>query len=427
MDYASAEAFILNALPMFQRLGGAALKKVDLSKTIGLLQYLDNPHLQFKSIHIAGTNGKGSVAHMLSAVFQAHGLKVGLFTSPHLKDYRERIKINGKYIDKQFVLHWIQKHYNYLQENRLSFFEMSTGLAFDYYSHSRCDIAIIETGLGGRLDSTNVIQPLLSIITNIGFDHTQFLGTTLEQIAGEKAGIIKPKTPVLLGNVDRDLISVFETKANKESAKLYLSEEHLIRFEWLENFKRKYTVHIPGWDIDTLSIDNPAPYQDFNLNTTLHALLILKNHVNFSIQPHIVKNGLEQFSFLSKFRGRFEILNQSPLIVADATHNTAGIAYLKGYFDKKNIHLHIVLGMVSDKDHESFLKLLPHSAKYYFCSPNVPRGLEAEKLKVLANKEGLKGEVWPDVNKVLNHLKLTGTEKDIVLVFGSIFLIAEIL
>ncbi|GAA5222230.1 bifunctional folylpolyglutamate synthase/dihydrofolate synthase [Membranihabitans marinus] len=427
LNYQEAEEFIMSALPMFQKLGRPSLEKLDLRKTLDFMSYLGNPHKDLKCIHIAGTNGKGSVSHMLSGIFQQNGYDVGLFTSPHLRDYRERIKINGIYIDKDYIADWVSVHQQYLSDAMLSFFEMSTGLAFDYFKEKKIDLAIIETGLGGRLDSTNVIHPLLSIITSIDFDHMDILGHTLKEIAGEKAGIIKPEVPVLLGNVNSDLEVVFEEKARNENSIIFKSDLSLCQFRGIVDFKRSYRLINHNWGQDGLLLDNLGPYQDHNVNTCLHAIKIVQSLGLIAIDIGKSLAGLARFSQLSKFKGRFEIVSKQPLIIADAAHNAAGIQYLKEYFDKKSLHLHIVFGMVEGKDHSSVLSQLPKDATYYFCNMSIPRAMSAEKIQQLALNYQLSGKVYKSANEALTEIKQTIASTDTVLVFGSIFLIAEIL
>lgn len=427
MNYKEAEDFIMSALPMYQKLGKVSFNKLDLSKTLDFMDYLGTPQKSVKCIHIAGTNGKGSVSHMLSGICQENGYDVGLFTSPHLKDYRERIKINGNFIEKDFVASWVTRHQQYLSDARLSFFEMSTGLAFDYFNHKNIDLAIIETGLGGRLDSTNVIHPLLSIITSIDFDHTDILGHSLPEIAGEKAGIIKKGVPVLLGNVNPDLYPVFIKKAELENAILFKSELLHCHFNGIDNYKRSYSLDIDQWGQANFCLDNLGPYQDHNVNTSLHAIKIIQSEGLLTLDTAKSIEGLAQFSKLSQFKGRFEIISKHPLIIADAAHNAAGIQYLKEYFDKKSLHLHIVFGMVEGKDHSSVLRLLPKDATYYFCNMAIPRAMAADKIQQLALNYQLHGAVYGSANEALTKIKQTIASTDTVLVFGSIFLIAEIL
>ena len=425
--YAHAEAFIMEALPMFQRVGKKAVGTFNLEATHDFLNYLENPHKSFKSIHIAGTNGKGSVAHMLSGVYQNSGYKTGLFTSPHLITYRERIKINGKYIPEFYVLQWVQKHHKYLDSNALSFFEMSFGLACSYFSEESVDIALIEVGLGGRLDATNIICPILSVVTNIDYDHQDLLGNSLELIANEKAGIVKHGVPILLGNVKPDLYSVFKDKADQMNSELYLSEDSYIQSSEKSSDGIYYHLKPDTLPADSIFLPVHAPYHKFNLNTVLHALKLLEKMNCFSYQKVQTKSGLENFIRLSQFRGRYEIINHNPLIIADAAHNPGGLRFLNPLFKNKTVHLHIVLGLVKGKDLEEIFSLLPHHATYYFCAADVPRAMDATTLQKQAIKFGLEGEVWPSPKQAINEIILNADQGDVGLVIGSIYLIAEIL
>lgn len=424
-SYEEAEDFIMSALPMFQRLGQAALAKLDLSKIKAFLYYLGNPQDDFRSVHIAGTNGKGSVSHMLAAVFQKNGCRTGLFTSPHLKSYRERVRINGAEVEKDFVLEWVNRHRAYLEENGLSFFEMSMGLACSYFSEKKIDIGVIETGMGGRLDATNVVKPVLSVITHIGMDHQKYLGDSLPKIAGEKAGIIKRNVPVLLGNnLDPDLYPVFEKVARNKEAELFLAKPSKVRFVRVNGGRRTYEVVESGvsFNIPTL-----APYQDHNINTVWYACEILNDTGILRSEEESVIAGLQDFKQLTGFRGRYEILHEKPLIIADTTHNTAGLSFLAPLFENNSVHLHLILGMSEGRDVFEFLSLLPEKAKYYFCEPPVPKAVPVERLYEAAASLGLTGEIFESAEKAMNEVILNAEEDDVCLIFGSIYLVAEIL
>ncbi|MBY5959994.1 bifunctional folylpolyglutamate synthase/dihydrofolate synthase [Membranicola marinus] len=426
-SYAQAEAFIMNALPMFQHVGRKALDTYDLEKVSNFLAYLGNPQDRFRSIHIAGTNGKGSVAHMLAAVYQKNDFKTGLFTSPHLLSYRERMKVNGDLIDEESVLAWVQRHYDYLRTSHLSFFEMSMGLACCWFADQEVDIVLMETGLGGRLDATNVITPLLAIITNIDYDHQDILGDSLELIAHEKAGIIKKNRPTVLGNVDPKLYPVFEKIADEKESKLIYSDRSLILRS--EDTHDGIVYHLqknvlPGSKIE---LPNKAEYHRYNLNTVLHALHILKENKELPLKSTAAKSGLENFIRLTGFRGRYEVIHGSPLIIADAAHNPAGLRYFERFFKNNSVHLHIVLGLVKGKNLEETFSVLPDHATYYFCAANVPRAMDSNVLQFEAQKYGLNGETWPSVQRAINEIILNANKEDIGLVMGSIYLLEEIL
>jgi dihydrofolate synthase/folylpolyglutamate synthase len=393
-------------LPMYQRQGKTAFKK-DLTNTLAFAKALGHPEKKFKSIHVGGTNGKGSVSHMLAAVLQTAGYNVGLYTSPHLKDFRERIKINGESIPKAEVVEFIANHQSFLAQHRLSFFEMTVGMAFDYFAKQKVDIAVIEVGLGGRLDSTNILRPELSVITNIGMDHMAFLGDTLEQIAGEKAGIIKANTPVVIGETLPETRPVFVKKAEAEHAPIHFAET-------LES-------SLPQCDL-------LGSYQVFNLKTCLKSLEVLQKTGNWSIPKTAIKKGLAEVRNITHFRGRWEILNDHPKTVADTAHNKEGLSLvLEQVLNENYKTLHIVLGVVNDKDLDSILPLFPTSAKYYFSKPNVPRGLEATTLYHKAKSFSLFGKAFTTVENALKAAQKAAQPEDFIYVGGSTFTVAEIL
>jgi dihydrofolate synthase/folylpolyglutamate synthase len=393
-------------LPMYQRQGKTAFKK-DLTNTLAFAKQLGHPEHNFRSIHVAGTNGKGSVSHMLASVLQTAGCKVGLYTSPHLKDFRERIKINGENIPKANVIEFISSHQNFLEEQQLSFFEMTVGMAFDYFSNEQVDIAVIEVGMGGRLDSTNIITPLLSVITNIGMDHTAFLGTTLAAIAGEKAGIIKPNVPVVIGESKTETKTVFHKKAEQEKAPIYFAEE-------LE-------APLPDCDLK-------GNYQKFNLKTCLKSIEVLNSMERWNISEEQIKIGLAEVKQNTKLRGRWEILNDAPKTIADTAHNKEGLSLvLEQLMLEKFNELHLVLGFVSDKDLDEILPLFPKNAKYYFSKPNVPRGMEATALYYKAKKHSLFGKAFTTVENAFKSAKANAKEGDVIYIGGSTFTVAEIL
>ncbi len=405
MNYRETLDWMFAQLPMYQRVGGSAYK-VDLSNTIALASHLGNPHTKFKSIHIAGTNGKGSTSHILASVLQEAGYKVGLYTSPHLKDFRERIRINGKKVSEQYVIDFIQANKAYLESKQLSFFEMTVGMAFQYFAVSDVDIAVIETGLGGRLDSTNIITPEVSVITNIGLDHMSFLGNTLEAIAGEKAGIIKEGVPVVIGKAISETRHVFENKARLHTSELYFANE--------------YTG--PVYDSDL-----KGNYQHENIKTALQTIQVLRE-IGWSIDEQIVSTGLSKVVKNTGLLGRWQVLQDNPKVICDTAHNQDGLQYvLKQLLDEQYEELHIVLGVVKDKDLTTILSLFPTEARYYFAKPNLPRGLDEEKLKKNAEEFGLTGTCYSSVQEAYHASLQNATKKDVIYVGGSTFVVAEII
>lgn len=427
MTYAQTIDYLFTRLPMFSRIGAAAYKE-DLTNTIRLCSLLGDPHKKFKSIHIAGTNGKGSVSHMLASILQTAGYKTGLHTSPHLKDFRERIKINGQLVPEEFVVGFTEKIKPAIEEIDPSFFEISVAMAFEYFAEQEVDIAIIETGLGGRLDSTNVISPELSVITNIGWDHMNLLGDTLEKIAAEKAGIIKPGVPVVIGEVKDETKEVFVSSAQKNNAPLSIVTDRWSATDWkwkdheliVEVAERHQTDH------QVYHLDLPGLYQVHNLLTVLEACAVLKDK-GWSIDRKQIEAGLRHVKKTTGLHGRWELIHQHPSVILDVAHNEAGVKQLTAQLELTDFHtLHIVLGMVKDKAIEKVLALLPLSAHYYFTQASIPRALEAAELKVQAGKAGLKGAVYPDVNTALREAMATAKPSDLILVCGSVFLVAEV-
>ncbi len=392
---------MFSKLPMYQRQGKTAFKK-DLTNTLALAKYLDNPQQKFKSIHVAGTNGKGSTSHMLASILQEAGYKVGLYTSPHLKDFRERIKINGKVIAEQKVIDFISDNREFLEQQKLSFFEMTVGLAFDYFAFAEVDIAIIEVGLGGRLDSTNIITPEISVITNIGYDHTQFLGETLPEIAFEKAGIIKENIPVIIGERQEEVIDVFTEIAHKKKASIYYAE-----------------------DVDyTFKTDLLGSYQAKNVKTAVSAI----NQLNeFKVSEQHIKKGLQNVVKNTGLLGRWQVLQEKPKVICDTAHNKEGLTYVLDQLLKEDYKdLHIVLGVVNDKNLETILPMFPKDANYYFCRPNIPRGLDADALQEIANKYKLNGAVYTSVNQAYKTAIKNATKSDLIFIGGSTFVVAEV-
>lgn len=389
---------------MYQRIGQSAYK-ADLTATIKLSAYLGNPENEFKCVHVAGTNGKGSTSHMLASVFQEAGYRTGLYTSPHLRDFRERIKINGEMIPEADVMSFVEKHRPYLQENQLSFFEMTVGMAFDYFRREKVDIAIIETGMGGRLDSTNIICPEVSVITNIGMDHTQFLGNTLAAIALEKAGIIKSGIPVVIGETLPQTKPVFERIVAERNSEIIFAEDQA--------------------SLDYAS-DLTGIYQKKNIRTVLATLRILQKK-GWSISEENIRNGLLKTGKNTELMGRWQVLREHPKVVCDTAHNEDGLRLVMEQLRTEPfIQLHIVLGVVNDKDLNSILPLFPKNAIYYFCKPNVPRGLDASLLYVSALEFGLMGEDYMSVEKAYKAALTAATKDDFIYIGGSTFVVAEV-
>ncbi|NVK26789.1 MAG: bifunctional folylpolyglutamate synthase/dihydrofolate synthase [Flavobacteriia bacterium] len=394
--------WLYNQLPVYQRSGGANYK-IDLSKTLALMKYLGHPENRFKSIHVAGTNGKGSVSHMLASIFQEAGLKVGLYTSPHLRDFRERVKINGQMISKEEVIDFVEKNKPSFQALELSFFEMTVGLAFECFANHEVDIAIVEVGMGGRLDSTNVIIPEVSVITNIGLDHQAFLGNDLPTIAGEKAGIIKPGIPVVIGQRQVETTPVFLKVAAKNEAPILWADE-AIRTNYSTDLKGEYQIH--------------------NVKTAVAAI---HQQELFDIDEAHVKRGLKRVVENTGLLGRWQTLSTQPLTICDTGHNADGIRFIINQLQNTpHEHLHMVWGMVNDKDIDAVLKMLPKSATYYFCKPDIPRGLDPEKLHSAAKKISLHGKAHTSVKNALIAAKAIAGKEDLIFVGGSTFVVAEV-
>ncbi|MDQ3394147.1 MAG: bifunctional folylpolyglutamate synthase/dihydrofolate synthase [Bacteroidota bacterium] len=427
MKYNETINYLYNLLPMFQRVGHIAFKK-DLTNTRLLCNHLGNPQEKFKSIHIAGTNGKGSTAHTLAAVFQSAGFKTGLYTSPHLKSFTERIRINGMPIGEQQVVDFVASNKAIIESVQPSFFEMTVAMAFHEFSRQKVDIAIIEVGMGGRFDSTNIISPEISIITNISYDHQDFLGDTLPEIAFEKAGIIKPMVPVIISELQAEVAHIFKNKATEVNTKLTFA---------VEKFKLQNIVYAPvGLTFDVLKNENllyphvefqlPGQYQTKNLPGILCAIdeMVKKG---YKIEEANIREGFKKVKELSGLRGRWEVLGTSPLTICDTAHNEEGIkqviAQIKTIDFKK---LHIVFGVVKDKDPSKVLQMMPMEAQYYFTQASIPRAMEAEALKNAAEKYGLKGVWVNDVNEAITLAKNNATEDDLIFIGGSIFVVAEI-
>ena len=428
MNYQQTIDYLFSQLPMFQRVGSAAYK-ADLDNTLAICKLLGNPENKFKSIHVAGTNGKGSTSHMLASVLQSAGLKVGLYTSPHLKDFRERIKINGKMIPENVVVDFVETYKTDFEKIQPSFFEMTVGLAFDYFAKEKVDIAVIEVGLGGRLDSTNVITPEVSVITNISYDHTNLLGNTLEKIASEKAGIIKPKIPVVIGERQKGIDSVFIEIATKNSSEVCFANEVFdVQPESPQNgWTQIYGARDKsGIVFERLECELLGSYQKKNIATVLCALHEM-NRGGFFITKENIQEGIQKVVTQTGLLGRWQILSEKPLAIADTGHNEAGIEeVLKQIRITPHHQLHFVLGMVNDKDISKILSMLPKDAVYYFCKANIPRALAASDLAEHALAFDLNGKVYACVHDAFIAAKENASEKDLVFVGGSTFTVAEV-
>ncbi len=406
MTYSETLNWLFNQLPMYQLQGASAYKK-DLTNVQVLMDYLGHPESQLQCIHVAGTNGKGSCSHMLASVLQEAGFKVGLYTSPHLKDFRERIKINGQMVSEAFVCDFVNQHQSFFEANDMSFFEMSVGLAFDYFTKEKIDIAIIEVGMGGRLDATNIITPLVSVITNIGLDHTQFLGNTLTAIAAEKAGIIKSNIPVVIGEYTSETQPVFLATAKANQSPVYFASD-LIATAYPSDLIGDYQIH--------------------NKKTVLQTLTVLNQQTNFKTTETDWEKGLAQVVKNTGLEGRWQQLGAAPKIICDTAHNTHGLSIVLNQIQKEPFdQLHFVFGVVNDKDLDKVLPLFPKNAIYYFCKPNIPRGLEAAILAQKATPFGMNGKIYNSVSAAYEKAKQNAQPTDFIYVGGSTFVVAEIL
>src|ERR1051326_3366944 len=428
VTYQQTIDYLFSRLPMYSRIGMAAFKK-DLTNTKKLCSFLDNPQEKFKSIHIAGTNGKGSVSHMLAAIMQTAGYKTGLYTSPHLKDFRERIKIDGDMCGEEFVIDFTQRIKPIIEEIDPSFFEITVAMAFDFFAMQKVDVAIIETGLGGRFDSTNIITPALSVITNIGWDHMNILGDSLEKIAYEKAGIIKQNIPVVVGDLLPETDAIFKQVATEKHAPLHIADRQPIGWHWekpahhsggheliVEVAQKNKTDH-QLYHLDLLGI-----YQTKNLITVLESCAQLQQ-LGWNIEESDIKTGLRFAKKLTDLHGRWEIVHQHPLVVLDVAHNQDGIKMLMEQVEvTEHEHLHIIFGIVRDKEIDKILTLFPQLADFYFTKADIPRALDAETLQQEAEHFGLKGECYPNVNAAIKTALSRSSMQDLILVCGSVFL-----
>jgi dihydrofolate synthase / folylpolyglutamate synthase len=445
MTYLETLNYLYQSLPMFTRIGSAAFKK-DLTNTLALVDALDNPHLKFPQIHIAGTNGKGSTAHMTAVILQSMGLKVGLYVSPHYRDFRERIKINGEYISKKAVVRFVERNRTHFERIQPSFFEMTVAMAFDHFATEGVDIAVIEVGLGGRFDSTNIISPLLSVITNISFDHTDMLGNTLPLIAFEKAGIIKTNTPVVIGEEHAETKPVFEQKAIEMNAPISFASQIFdvkpihqdFDYTIFQVFKHGKLVY------DALKVNVGGDYQAKNVATVLQIFEELKKipfgvktSAGFKTLPTLasedkidqaVQDGLLNLTSLTKFIGRWQVIGREPTILCDSAHNEGGLTLAMNQLNSLTFNkLHVVLGVVKDKDISKMLNLLPLHATYYFAKADIPRGLDADILRGFAETTGRFGKAYKSVRQALAAAKKSAKKDDLIYVGGSIFVLAEVI
>ncbi|MFM1857411.1 MAG: hypothetical protein RLZ05_471 [Bacteroidota bacterium] len=425
MNYQETIAYLYEKLPLFSRIGEAAYKK-DLHNTIALCEKIQNPHQKIKTIHIAGTNGKGSVSHMLAAILQQAGYKTGLYTSPHLYDFRERIKINGEMISEDAVINFTEAINPWIEEISPSFFEVTVAMAFDYFYKSEVDIAVIETGLGGRLDSTNVINPVLSIITNIGWDHMNLLGNSLEAISYEKAGIIKENTPVIIGKQQEESWPVFTWVAKQKNAIVQLASANcpVKEYKWKDNLL-EVTIEKENF-LYSYQLDLTGVYQVENISTVCCAVNQLRKN-GFSISEESLTKGLRNVSTITGFQGRWEKIASNPSVILDVAHNVDGIRQVLRQLEMIDYnHLHIIIGMVKDKEIEKVLSLLPKTATYYFTQAQLPRALPAQDLEASAKKTGLSGFVFNSVNSAIEEAQKKANTDDLILVCGSLFIIGEV-
>jgi dihydrofolate synthase/folylpolyglutamate synthase len=429
MDYNQTLEWLFSQLPMFQRVGKAAYKP-DLSNTIQLLEKLGNPQEKFKAIHVAGTNGKGSVSHMIASILQEAGYKTGLYTSPHLKDFRERIRINGNVIDESDVVDFVEKNKITFEELSPSFFEMTVALAYQLFAREEVDFAVLETGMGGRLDSTNVSYPVVTAITNIGYDHMQFLGESLEQIAKEKAGIIKEKVPLVVGKTQEEIRHVFEEMASAKNAPIVFADAHF-SLRKVETREKNMMVYDVWYDNEMYleKLESPllGNYQAGNLATTFQVVELLNRHGYTEVDRETIREGVARIVENTALIGRWQVVNTNPLTICDTAHNAEGLQAVVNQIQETNFeNLHFVFGMVNDKSPESILYLLPKNATYYFCRPDIPRGMEVDELRQHAFKAGLRGEAYNSVMHAFNSAINNAGVHDLVFVGGSTFVVAEI-
>lgn len=429
MTYQETLDYMFSQLPMFHRIGKSAYK-ANLDNTLALDEFFGYPHRQFKSIHVAGTNGKGSTSHMLASILQDAGLKVGLYTSPHLRDFRERIKVNGVEVSERYVVDFVEAHKHLFETVQPSFFEMTVALAFKYFAEEMVDVAVVEVGMGGRLDSTNIISPLVSVITNIGFDHTEFLGDTLAKIAGEKGGIIKDGIPVVVGETHVETSPVFEEIAKDRNAKLVFADQ---KYAVTETFLQEDGIQVFSVEdcngvsaYNNLEVDLQGSYQRKNILTVLAAVDELKPYFP-ELSEATIRKGLRHASKQTGLRGRWYQLSSNPLTICDTGHNVDGITFIVDQIAKTPYEkLFWVFGMVSDKDISKVITLLPKDAYYIFTQASIPRAMDAELLAEKCNAVGLKGEVEKNVQKALLRAKKMASNNDLIFIGGSTFVVAEV-
>lgn len=425
-SYAEVIDYLYSRLPMFTRDGASAYKK-DLDRTIALCDALGNPQQKFKTVHVAGTNGKGSSSHMLAAVLASAGYKTGLYTSPHLVDFRERIRINGDWIEADFVIDFVNKHQELIEEVQPSFFEATVAMAFDYFAHQNVDIAVIEVGLGGRLDSTNIILPEVSLITNIGMDHMNILGGTLAEIAAEKAGIIKKNTPVVISETQPVTAPIFADRAKAADAQLVFADQKYHIDAVVRDLSAQEISVTDGQTTLTYTLDLTGTYQEKNILGVLATVDTLRSR-GYTIPENAVRNGLAHVQKLTGFQGRWQTISTEPLIICDTGHNEDGIKeVIKNLNTIAYKQLHVVLGAMKDKDLDHMLPYLPKDAMYYFCSPDMPRAMEAEELEMKASEHGLDGYIGGAVPDALDKACANYKSGDLIFVGGSNFVVAEVL
>ena len=424
MTYQETIEYLLNSTPLIQNVGKDAYKE-GLENTLKLDEYFGYPHRTFKTIHVAGTNGKGSCSHTLAAILQSAGYKVGLYTSPHLVDFRERIRVNGEVISKEYVIDFVEQHRSFFEPLHPSFFELTTAMAFNWFAMQKVDVAVIEVGLGGRLDCTNIISPDLCVITNISFDHIQFLGDTLAKIASEKAGIIKPKIPVVIGEIHPETESVFINKSDLESAPIHFAQRESSVQKAIFTPEGGITYHTTEYPL--LKGQLGGYCQVKNTQTILTAVRILQEK-GYHIEKEHVYQGFAEVCLLTGLMGRWQILQEQPKMICDTGHNKAGIEYIVKQLSAQEYHqLHIVLGMVNDKDISGVLAMLPKEATYYFTKASVSRALSEEKVKELAQQAGLQGNTYPNVEEAVQAACSEAHPDDLIFVGGSTFIVADLL
>lgn len=429
MDYPQVLQFLYSQLPMYQRMGKAAYK-ANLDNTLALDDYFGNPHKQFKSIHVAGTNGKGSVSHILASILQEAGFKVGLYTSPHLKDFRERIKINGSEIPKKSVVDFVGNNMEIIEKIKPSFFEMTVAMAFYYFAEKKVDVAVVEVGLGGRLDSTNILQPLLSIITNIGYDHMEFLGDTIPRIAKEKASIIKQGVPVIIGETQKETKDIFLKTASSKNARIFFADSYYkadYSLLTLDNYQLFNVYKNNKLEYSNLKTDLLGNYQRKNVITALRAVDVVADQ-GLNMNREQIYAGLSKVVLNTGFFGRWQIIDTDPLVICDTGHNREGLAEVfRQIGNMAYKQLHIIFGVVNDKDLNSILVLLPKDAQYYFTKAGIPRAMDENLLSLEAGKKGINGKAYPTVPEALKAARSQASADDLVFIGGSTFVVAEVL